>query len=125
MVLEGFCSSLYYELSTRDWTACPLRQLFELKTKSTDDQTTHGLLERAQGTQRSFGADPLLLAAAAGLFWLPTASAASEQKLSQFEETRVASPRGPKLQARIRLSPQPKSSRRATVVFSKWKVLDF
>jgi hypothetical protein len=66
MVLEGFCSSLYYELGTRDWTACPLRQLFELKTKSTDDQTTSGLLERAQGAQRSFGADPLLLRSSSG-----------------------------------------------------------
>jgi hypothetical protein len=57
---------LYYELGAWDWTARPLRQLFELKTKSTGGQTTHGLLERAQGTQRSSGADPLLLRSSSG-----------------------------------------------------------
>jgi hypothetical protein len=57
---------LYYELGARDWPARPLRQLFELKTKSTDDQTTYGLLERAQGTERSFGADLLLLRSSSG-----------------------------------------------------------
>jgi hypothetical protein len=57
MILEGFSSSLYYELGARAWPARPLRQLFELKTKSTDDQTTSGLLERAQGMDRPFGAD--------------------------------------------------------------------
>jgi len=66
MILEGFSSSLYYELGARAWPARPLRQLFELKTKSTDDQTTSGLLERAQGMDRPFGADPLLLRSSSG-----------------------------------------------------------
>jgi hypothetical protein len=57
---------LYYELGARDWTARPLRQLFELKTKSTGGQTTHGLLERAQGSDRPSGADPLLLRSSSG-----------------------------------------------------------
>lgn len=73
--------------------------------------TLGGLLESAQGAQRSFGADPLLLAVVAGLFWLPTASAPSE-KLSQFKETRGCSPSGPGIQARTRRLPEPKSSHR-------------
>jgi hypothetical protein len=66
MVLKVFDSSLYYELNARDWPARRLWQLFELKTKSTGDQTTNGLLERAQGTERSSGADPLLLRSSSG-----------------------------------------------------------
>jgi hypothetical protein len=57
---------LYYKLGAWDWTARPLRQLFELKTKSIGGQTTHWLLERAQETDRPSGADPLLLRSSSG-----------------------------------------------------------